>query len=182
LSAGHDGNNGEKSRAVACAVLRRNERLAHFAAVAAPTSKQDEMCHFQLDLRQFNDLMDVVRLQVREAGAAAATFSGIEFRDLGWTESLLSEPLAIFPVFSIGFVCFLALGVRIVAGGWLVGICGICAEPGLKHLDAFPERLNFTVQNMNVPQHRPRGVHHHFGGKAGSYGHCYTHLPTMCIS
>ena len=29
--------------------------------------------------------------------------------------------------------------------------------------------------DMHVPQHRPRGVHHHFGGKAGSYGHCYTH-------
>jgi len=39
-------------------------------------------------------------------------------------------------------------------------------------IDAFPERLDFTVQNMNVTQHRPRSVHHHFGGKAGSHRHC----------
>jgi hypothetical protein len=38
------------------------------------------------------------------------------------------------------------------------------------------------VQNMNVPQHRPRGVHDHFGGKARSNGHCDPHLPSMCIN
>ena len=139
------------------------------------------MCHFQLDLRQFNDLMDVVRLHIREAVAAAGTFSGIEFRDLGWTESLLPKTLALFPVLSMGTAGFFALGERIVAGGRFVGIRGIGAEFGLKHLDAFPECLNFTVQNMNVPQHRPRGVHHHFGGKAGSHRHCYPHMPTMRI-
>ena len=171
----HDGNNGGKSRAEACAVLRGNEHLTHFAAVATPASMQDEMCHFQLDLRQFNDLMDVVRLHIREGVAATATFAGIKFRDLGWTESLLSEPFAPFPAFSIGYVYFLAFGERIVAGWRLVGIRGIGAELGLEHLNAFPECLNFTVQNMNVPQHRPRGVHHHFGGKTGSYGHCYPH-------
>ena len=182
LGADHDGNNGGESRAVARAVLRGDERLEQFAAVAAPTSMQDEVCHFQLDLRQFNDLVDVVRLHVREAVAAAATLAGIEFRDLGWTESLLSEPLALFSVFSIGVLRSLALGERIIAGGWLVGIRGVGAEFGFEHLDAFPESLNFTVQNMHVPQHRPRGVHHHFGGKTGSYGHCYPHVPTMCIN
>ena len=140
------------------------------------------MCHFEPDLRQFNNLMDVVRLHPREAVAAAATFSGIKLRDLGWAESLLSESFALFSVFSIGFVCFLALGERIVAGGRLVGIRGICVEFGLEHLDAFPERLNFTVQNMNIPQHRPRGVHHHFGGKTGSHRHRYPHMLTMCIN
>jgi len=140
------------------------------------------MCHFQLDLRQFNGLMDEVRLHVRETVAAATTFPGIEFRDLGWAENLLSESLVLFPVFSIGFVCFLACGERIVTGERLVGIRGIGAEFGLEHLDAFPECLDFTVQNMNVTQHRPRGVHHHFGGKAGSYGHCYPHMSTICIN
>jgi hypothetical protein len=37
---------------------------------------QDENVSLPADLRQFNDLMDVVRLHVREGVAAAATFAG----------------------------------------------------------------------------------------------------------
>ena len=132
LGAGHDGNNGGESRAVARSMLRKNECLEPFAAVAAPTSVQDEMCHFQPDFRQFNDLMDVVRLHVRQAVAAAAAFPGIDFRDLSWSEGLLPKTLALFPVLSMGTVDFFALGERIVAGGRFVGIRGIGAEFSLK--------------------------------------------------
>ena len=37
---------------------------------------QDEMGHFQLDLRQFNDLVDVVRLHAREVVAAQLHLPG----------------------------------------------------------------------------------------------------------
>jgi hypothetical protein len=63
---------------------------------------QDEVSHFQLDRGNFNDLMDIVRLDIVQAATATGIFARIEFFDFGWLEGLLPDALAFFLSFRCG--------------------------------------------------------------------------------
>ena len=83
--------------------------------LAAP-SIEDDVCHIQFNFREFDNLVDVVWLNVREVATSASAFSGKYFRDLGRPEALLPSPFTSFLGFGALGGRFFALGEGIVTG------------------------------------------------------------------
>ena len=90
-SSGHQDNHSQKARAKAHSLFRRNERLCYFLAMLAA-----------LSIREFDNLVDVVWLNVREVATFAGAFPGKYFRDFGRPEALLPRPFTRF--LDVGFL------------------------------------------------------------------------------
>ena len=182
LGSCHHGNHRRQSRAKARSLFRRNERLYYFLTILAAPSIEDDVCHIQFNFREFDNLVDVVWLNVREVATSAGAFSGKYFRELGRPEALLPRPFTRFLGFgALGGRSF-ALGEGIVTGRRLVRIRGILLELGFELLDALPERLNFIVQGMHISQHQPRSVQDDFVRQGRACRNWSTHVSTMRIN
>ena len=142
LASGHHGNHRRQSRAKARSLFRRNERLCYFLAMLAAPSIEDEVCHIQFDFREFDNLVDVVWLNVREFATSAGALPRKYYRYLGRPKALLPRSFPRFLGLGVLGGGFFALGEGIVTGRRLVRICGILLELCFKLLDALPEILN----------------------------------------
>ena len=147
----------------------------------APTI-EDDVRHLQFNHRELNDLMNVVRLNVRERITAAGALLGKYFRYFCRAKALLPRPCPLFLGLGVLWGGFFALGEGIVTGRRLVGSLGIQLERGFKFRDTLPERLDFTVQDVNISQHQPGSVHDDFVRQRSAYRNWSPHTSTMRIN
>ncbi len=81
------------------AVLGRYERLVELAAAAATPAVQSDVFDDQLSRRQFDKLMDVIRLKIVKFGSAAFALSRKQLNNFSWPKTLLPMPFTLATAF-----------------------------------------------------------------------------------